>query len=160
MSILKKIDLYTEKLIISLFMITMSIFILIQVISRYVFQDSITWTEEASRYMFIWLIFLVVGIGFKENKHISIDFLIDLSPPIVQKIIKQIIFLLMLALSLLFVWEGYVLVSQMQMFAQTSANLQIPMWWIYLSLPVGFLLSAIRLIQASMNLWIPKKGEE
>ncbi|WP_399628534.1 TRAP transporter small permease [Sporosarcina sp. SG10008] len=153
MSIIKKIDDSFEKIIISLFMITMSIFIFVQVISRYVFGDSVTWTEEASRYLFIWLIFLTIGIGFKENKHISIDIILDLCPPIVQKVMKQIVYLLVFSLSVFFVYEGYILVQQMMIFGQTSANMQIPMWFVYLALPVGFLLTTIRLLQVSINLW-------
>ncbi|MBM4761088.1 TRAP transporter small permease [Bacillus sp. B15-48] len=159
MSILRNIDRYSEKLIIALFMITMTILIFLQVVSRYVFGDSITWTEELSRYLFIWLIFLTIGIGFKENKHIGIDIVLDLLPKTLQKLIRQLTYILVLVLSLLFVWEGYILVLQMQMFGQTSANLQLPMWWVYLSLPVGFLLSTIRLIQASINLWLHKSEE-
>lgn len=157
MSMIKKIDQYADKWIIAIFMLTMCVLIFMQVISRYVFGDSITWTEEASRYMFIWLIFLSIGIGFRDNKHISIDVVVDFLPASIQKLIKQIVYLFILGFSFLFVWEGYILVLQMQMFGQTSANLQLPMWWVYLSLPVGFLLAAIRLIQASINLWTKKE---
>ena len=153
MSVIKKIDDSFEKIFISLFMITMSIFIFVQVISRYVFGDSVTWTEEASRYLFIWLIFLTIGIGFKENKHISIDIILDLCPPIVQKVMKQVVYLLVFSLSIFFVYEGYILIQQMMVFGQTSANMQIPMWLVYLALPVGFLLTTIRLLQISINLW-------
>lgn len=158
MSILRKIDRYSEKGITTLFLITMSILIFLQVVSRYVFGNSFTWTEELSRYLFIWLIFLTIGISFKENKHISIDVVLDILPPFVQKVVKQLNYIVLLAISILFVWEGYVMVAQMQMFGQTSANLQLPMWWVYLSLPVGFLLTIIRLIQASIILWT-QKGE-
>lgn len=160
MTILRNIDRYSEKLIIALFMITMCLLIFVQVVSRYVFGDSVTWTEELSRYMFIWLVFLTIGVGFKENKHISIDIVLDLFPKIIQKAIRQITYLAMLGLSALFVWEGYILVLQMQMYGQTSPNLEIPMWWVYLSLPVGFLLSVVRLIQASFKLWMHNNEEE
>lgn len=159
MSIIKKIDQYADKLIMAVFMLTMCVLILTQVVSRYVLGDSITWTEEASRYLFIWLIFLSIGIGFRDNKHIGIDIIIDALPKMAQKVLKQIIYLLVLGFSLLFVWEGYILVLNMQMFGQTSANMQIPMWWVYLALPIGFVLACIRLIQASINLWTMKDKE-
>lgn len=159
MSIMKLIDSVAEKVIISIFMITMSILIFIQVISRYVFGDSVTWTEEVSRYMFIWLIFLTMGIGFKENKHIGIDIVLDRCPPALQKVISQFVYILVFSLSVLLTYEGILLVQQMAKFGQTSANLQIPMWFVYLSLPVGFLLTALRLIQTSIRLW-KTQGEE
>lgn len=160
MSIIKKIDNYSEKGIITLFLITMSIFIFLQVVSRYVFGNAFTWTEEISRYLFIWLIFLGIGIGFREHKHISIDFALDLLSPFMKKVVKQFNYIVLIAISSLFVWEGYVMVAQMHMFGQTSANMQIPMWWVYISLPIGFLLTIIRLIQASISLWVKKGTSE
>lgn len=153
MWILQKIERNFEKAIITLFLITMSIFIFIQVISRYVFGNAFTWTEELSRYMFIWLIYLAIGIGFRENRHISIDVVVDALPEKMRKIVKQVNYIFLFALSCFFVWEGYVLVVQMQMFGQVSANMQIPMWLVYLSLPVGFVFTAVRLLQASIDLW-------
>ena len=38
----------------------MSIIIFIQVVCRYVFQNSLTWSEEMARYMFVWLVYFSV----------------------------------------------------------------------------------------------------
>lgn len=157
MALLKKINQNADKIIMAIIMMAMSVLIFLQVISRYVFGNSFTWTEEMARYMFIWLIFLSIGVGFTEKKHISIDVVVDHCPVAVQKVIKQIVYLLVFGFSFLFVWEGYVLVLQMQTFGQISANMQIPMWWVYASLPMGFLLAIFRLIQASIRLWTHKE---
>ena len=47
--------------------------IFLQVIMRKVFQNSITWSEELARYIFIWQIWLGTSIGFRDGKHISIS---------------------------------------------------------------------------------------
>lgn len=159
MAIMKKIDGMAEKYLLAIFMITMSILIFVQVVSRYVFGDAITWTEELARYLFIWLIFLSMSVGFKEEKHIGIDIVVDRCPPRVQKVIKQIVFMLIFCLAIGLTYEGFLLIQQMRGFGQTSANLQIPMWLVYLSLPFGFLITTIRLIQVSIRLWTTQ-GEE
>lgn len=160
MAIMRKIDNMAEKYLLAVFMITMSILIFVQVVSRYVFGDAVTWTEELARYIFIWLIFLSMSVGFKENRHIGIDIIVDRCSPIVQKIIRQIVFILVFFLAVGLAYEGFLLIQQMQGFGQTSANLQIPMWFVYLSLPVGFFITAIRLIQVSIRLWTTQGEEE
>ena len=51
----------------------MSIIIFIQVVCRYVFQNSLTWSEEMARYMFVWLVYFSVSYTARREKHIRID---------------------------------------------------------------------------------------
>lgn len=142
-----------EKVLVTVSMSLMVIFIFIQVFTRYVMSDALAWTEEASRYLFIWLIFLSIGISFVEKKHISIDIIMDRIPIKAQKVLQQSIYILLMALSVFFLVQGIELVDKMQSFNQKSATLQIPMWIVYASLPVGFLFAFLRLIQASVLLY-------
>lgn len=54
----------------------MATFVFINVILRYFFHSGITWSEEVSRFMFIWLIFLGAILGLKDNEHLGVDSLI------------------------------------------------------------------------------------
>ena len=54
----------------------MSSFVFINVILRYFFNEGLTWAEEASRYLFIWLIFLGAIVAYKENVHLGVDTLV------------------------------------------------------------------------------------
>ena len=58
----------------------MSIIIFIQVVCRYVFQNSLTWSEEMARYMFVWLVYFSVSYTARREKHIRIDAAINLYP--------------------------------------------------------------------------------
>ncbi|SFQ66058.1 TRAP-type C4-dicarboxylate transport system, small permease component [Psychrobacillus psychrotolerans] len=145
-----------EKTLVTLSMFLMVILIFLQVFSRYVMGDAIGWTEEASRYLFIWLIFLSIGISFIEKKHISIDIVLDRLPLGFQKAIQQFVYLLLLVLSVFLLVQGLDLIENMRSFNQKSATLQIPMWIVYSALPVGFLFSIIRIIQASILLYTGK----
>jgi len=48
--------------------------VLLQVVSRYLLDNSLTWTEELSRYLFAWIIFLGAALGLRDQSHIKVDF--------------------------------------------------------------------------------------
>lgn len=76
--------------------IFLTILLFIQVVSRYVFRNAITWTEEISNILFVALTYLGVSAAVKHRKHLSIDFFIELMPFKVKKtllIISDIVFL-------------------------------------------------------------------
>lgn len=149
-----------ERALITIMMFIMVVLIFTQVFTRYVLDSSLGWTEEASRYLFIWLIFLSIGIAFVDKKHISIDILLDLLPKTFQKVILQFSYFCLMGLSIFFFIQGMELVEKLQAFSQNSSTLQIPMWLIYLSLPVGFLVAFLRLIHISILLYVDKRDEE
>ncbi|MEK4628171.1 MAG: TRAP transporter small permease [Solibacillus sp.] len=149
-----------ERALITIMMMIMVVLIFTQVFTRYVLGSSLGWTEEASRYLFIWLIFLSIGIAFVDKKHISIDILLDMLPRAFQKLILQISYVCLMGLSIFLFMQGMDLVSKLQQFAQKSSTLQIPMWMIYLSLPVGFLVAFVRLIHVSILLYVKKEDEK
>lgn len=64
----------------------MGLFIFTNVILRYFFNSGITWAEEMSRFLFIWLIFLG-GIGaLKDNNHLGFTSLVQKLPPLAKKL--------------------------------------------------------------------------
>jgi len=51
-----------------------------QVIFRYAFNNSLTWSEEVVRFLFIWLVFIGASILIRDKWHIGVDFFVDLLP--------------------------------------------------------------------------------
>jgi TRAP-type C4-dicarboxylate transport system permease small subunit len=62
--------------LIALFLALMAIFVFGNVILRYFFHSGLTWAEEISRILFIWLIFLGSILAFKDNEHLGVDTLV------------------------------------------------------------------------------------
>ena len=61
-------------------MFLMSIIIFVQVVMRYVFHSSLTWSEEMARYLFVWLVYFSVAYTAKKEAHIRIDAAINIYP--------------------------------------------------------------------------------
>ena len=74
----------------------MSILVFGNVVLRYLFNSGITWSEEMSRFLFIWLIFLGSIAGLKDNEHLGVDMLVKRLPAKLKKVVYAISNLLIL----------------------------------------------------------------
>lgn len=72
----ERLDYYVKKVLVLLISIILLITIT-QVTLRYVFRESIYWSAELTRYLFIWIAFIGGSSAFKEKAHLSIDIVKD-----------------------------------------------------------------------------------
>ena len=107
----------------------------LQIVSRYTaLIPSWIWTEELSRFLFIWMIMLGSMIGVREGSHFVVDVLPDL-PPRPNAALEIVTNLFVLVFALVFVWWGI----QFVRFGwdQTSELADLPMAWIFMAWPVA-----------------------
>lgn len=144
---LKAIDDYLEETILLILLVLMTCIMGVQIVSRYVFQNSLTWSEELVRYMFVWSAFLGVPFCIKHGLSIKVDQFRNFFPIPLQKVLmyidKIIIFLLFLVL---FIYS-FTVIKATYLSGQTSPAMQLPMWTVQISVTVSSLLSMIRSIQ-------------
>ena len=76
MKIIKLIDEKFEEVVSIGLLATMVVIVFFQVVMRYVFQASLSWSEELARYLFLWLIWMGAAWATKLRCHISIDALV------------------------------------------------------------------------------------
>ncbi|WFP17233.1 TRAP transporter small permease [Citricoccus muralis] len=136
----------------------MVVVIFLQVIARYVFGDSFSWSEELARYCFIWLIYFTLGAVVLKAQHVTVDAVISRLPANASRWWEQGIQVVIFALNVLILIYGMILVVRMFSLGQTSSALNLPMWVVYTALPVGLLLASIRAVQASIAIWKPPPG--
>jgi TRAP-type C4-dicarboxylate transport system permease small subunit len=61
----------------------------LQVLLRYGFNTSIDWSEEISRLLFVWSMFLAIPLGIREGAHVGIELLTaHLGPPVRSALAK------------------------------------------------------------------------
>lgn len=56
-------------------MAAMVVVISVQVVLRYAFNSSIDWSDEMSRMLFVWCMFLAIPLGIREGAHVGIELL-------------------------------------------------------------------------------------
>jgi TRAP-type C4-dicarboxylate transport system permease small subunit len=74
-SILKGIDQINKLLVylVALILIAMSVVISFQVFSRFTLSNSLEWSEELSRYLMIWLVFLGTAVALRKKSLIGVE---------------------------------------------------------------------------------------
>ena len=98
-------------------MIAMLAITLYQVIMRNVFDNAPVWSEEASLIMMCWFVYMGVVIGLKEGTHIGITLLVSRLSGKLRFLLEVVVNLLILSLSVLFVYYGHAL----SVFVQNSS---------------------------------------
>lgn len=106
----------------------------LQIVARFTsLIPSYLWTEEASRFLFIWMIMLGAMIGVREGTHFEVDVWPDLGPRAAAAL-KIVSHALVLVFALVYVWWGI----EFTRFGwnQTSEIAELPMWMIFIAWPV------------------------
>lgn len=147
---------HAEEVLLVVVLIVMCCLTMAQVISRYAFNNSLTWTEELARYLFCWLSWLGISLAARMNKHITIDMVVNLfngkKAFTVINILAEIITALICAVIF---WEGVKLTQQMYLIRSVSPILRIPMGICYLSVVVGCCAMILRSIERIVG-WIKR----
>ena len=156
---MKKVNEYLEEIILVILLICMTLILGLQIVSRYVFRNSL-WSEELVRYMFVWSTFIGVPYCIKKSTSIKVDQFRNSMPASVQKALYYIDKLIMLILFLIMAAFSCDIVASSFASGQSSAAIGIPSWLIQISVPIGSVLSIIRIIQNAIALSKESKQEK
>jgi TRAP-type C4-dicarboxylate transport system permease small subunit len=121
----------------------------LQIFSRY--TDLIPrymWTEEMSRFFFVWLIMLGATLGVREKMHFDVDFLPQLSDKANRRLLFVCQFFMLIFSAVIFYWG-----IEFTQFGwnQTSELAEMPMWWIFIAWPISGFLWMVFLLHHMFN---------
>ena len=110
----------------------------VQVLGRYILVVPFAWTEELSRRMMTWLLFLASPLGYRRGVMVGVDILTRKLSEKTKKILDIIVCVLVIGFGGFMIWQGYFFADRMRM--QQSAALGISMYYVYIVIPIsGFL---------------------
>jgi TRAP-type C4-dicarboxylate transport system permease small subunit len=135
-----------------------AIFILVmaQILFRYVIKVSAPWTEEAARYLMIWMALLAAGLAFQKGQHFNIDFITSRLRACTQKKISLFTtFLTSIFILCIIIWG--VPFATLGFFT-ISPGLEITMFLPYLAIPVAGVVMMLNLI-VYLGTLMGKKGK-
>lgn len=112
--------------------------VLLQISARLFLPFSVSWTEELSRYLFIYMVALSVGVVLRQHRHVSVE-LFHHTLGLRARAAFQALICLLIAGFAGFVLPYAWLYAQNGAF-QTSPTLKVPMLYIFFSTVVMFAL--------------------
>jgi TRAP-type C4-dicarboxylate transport system permease small subunit len=107
-----------------------------QVLSRYALGSPSTFTDEAARFLMVWMTFLGGAYMFGSNSHLSVTSLRDIMPRKCRDtvIIATYVLIAVFAASVMFYGSFRLIKHTLN---QPSPSLGMPMGWFYTILPIS-----------------------
>ena len=130
----------------------MTVAVLAQVFGRYFFNYSISWTEETARYAQIWVVLIGAGITMRRGMHVAVDVLAARLPLALARGLSIVIAAACLWFLGVVAYGSMALIELGWLF-EMSPVLQLPMWIIYLSLPIGAAYWALEIVLKVVERW-------
>lgn len=110
------------------------------VISRYVFNASLRWTEELGQWLYIWLIFIGIALGHRRKAHITIGLYENLQAPRLRRLLTFLSHSIVAYTTLLVITSGWAITW---LIGGSSPALQWPTWIKYIAVPASSCLCLI-----------------
>ena len=126
-----------------LFFAAMTFVTIIGVFYRYALNDPIIWSNESARFLMLWTGFLAINIAMRKGEHIRIDIIVNLLPSWMSKALGYIVDLLIGYFLILLLTKGWTMASNTMM---TGFTIPVSMFWVYVSVPLGALITLIQLL--------------
>ena len=135
---------HTEEIVIVAMFALMVAVIFLQVIMRYVFSNSLSWSEELGKFLFVWITWLGISLGERKGEHIKITMLTDRLPFRVAQAVNILSEIVVIVICAVTFYYGISLVfSQM---GTHYAGIKISVSWGYLAVVIGCGLMILRSI--------------
>lgn len=147
MKVLKRINDFLgwiEKGILGLFVAVMFAVVFGQVFFRYVLNAPSPWTEELARYLFIWISMIGAAYGVKQQSHFGFEMLVKKLSPRMQTAGHYAVQLCMGILVFVLIFYGLRMLKIVSF--QITPAMQIPMRYVYYSLPISGVLMGFHLV--------------
>lgn len=120
---------------------------IVGVILRYVFDYIIFWSGEAVIYLIIFSTFIGAVITLRHNEHVSVDIL----PLVLGERGKRVLTLLGSVMIVVYCgiigFYAWILVTEPGIRNTVTPALDLPLWIVYLALPIGLTLMLLRSLE-------------
>lgn len=129
--------------------------ILVQTFTRYVIFHSLPWSEELSRYLFVFLVLVGANVGVTDNMMVSIDIIDNFMSKGLKKVFTYLRLIVGVIVNIFFFYSTFDMITIGKF--QVSPAMQIPMSYMYMILAAGFFLEIIAVLAKIGQTYIESK---
>lgn len=140
-----------EEIVAAVCLSVMTVLAFANVVARYVFSASFSFSEEITTYLFVLLSLLGTAIAARRRAHLGLTILTDVVSPKVRRILHIIGYLFAVAFTGAIFYYGILMVQSQRELGQVTANMQWPEWIFGSFVPIGAMFATIRFIQVLME---------
>ncbi len=128
---------------------TVAVVVLLQVLMRYLFAYPNPWSEEVSRFCFIWLSLLGASLAVEHRAHFGFHQVTKALAPPAKVVVERFAGAVVLLFSLLLIATGIALMGLTM--GERSPALNLPVALVYAAAPVSGVLMVVHLLVGWMT---------
>ena len=153
MNLLKKLYDNFEEIVCAFWVALMIFCLTLQTVWRVITGSSFAWTEELSRYSFIWAVFFAAALAVKRGAHVRITAQFGPLGTNARLFFRILSDLIWIGFNIFFVFVCWDTIKEGLEFPEFSPTLGVVKAWVEMILPVSFLLTSWRIIEDYWRHW-------
>uniref|UniRef100_UPI003B515801 TRAP transporter small permease n=1 Tax=Roseovarius indicus TaxID=540747 RepID=UPI003B515801 len=123
-----------------------------QIFFRYVLHIGLSWSEEISRFVFVWFVYISASLAAQRGSHIRVTLFARLLP-VPDRFVFLLADLVWVIFNAFVVAAGVMLVTRTLKYPVYSTSLFIPLAYIYLVIPLAHALMILRILERQWRAW-------
>ena len=148
-----------EDIICAICMIVMTTLTFANVIARYVFSASFSFSEEITTYLFVLLSLIGSAAAARRKAHLGFTAILDLLPKGIQRAIQTMSYTIATLFSATLFWYGISMVQSQIFHGQVTAGMQWPEWIFGSFVPLGAFFITIEFLFLLIDTVSGKEGD-
>jgi len=141
-----------EEIIAALALSAMTILAFVNVIARYVFSASLSFTDEITTNLFVLLTLIGASIATERNAHLGLGIVTDNVSPKLRKNLAVLANLLGAGFTSVLTYYGVVMAYNEYKLQQVTSGMQLPEWIFGSFVPIGAALLLVRFLQKAIKI--------
>ncbi|MEJ2766846.1 TRAP transporter small permease [Photobacterium sp. MCCC 1A19761] len=142
-----------ERVLITSFILIMMMNSTANAIGRYAFNQSLFFAEELNQFLIVAVTFIGFAYAVRKGRNIRMTAVYDALGPRAQKHLTTLIALITSLLMFYLAYQSLLYVAELKTMNRLSPALQLPVFWVYAIIPVGFAIAGLQyLMSLAMNL--------
>ena len=133
----------------------MTLVTFVQVVLRYVFGAGFVWSLELTTYLFAWLVLVGMAYGIRTRTHIVVDLMTARLGERAGRAVALLALALCIGYCLLMAYGSAAFVGRLFMLGNDARDIALPRWLLTAVMPLGFVLLAVRLLEAGWRHFRP-----
>lgn len=133
-----------EAVLLALGVLLMALNTIANVVGRYLFSQSLFFSEEVNQALIILITFAGISYAARHGRHIRMSAFFDAAPPKLRKALMVLIAAVTAAAMFLLAWYALDYVRAQASRGRLLPALQVPVWWIIVWAPLGFFLTGLQ----------------
>lgn len=152
LNILDNFESYVCQVLLSFFVVVL----FLQIALRVCFNHVIPWSEEISRFAFVWFVFFGAAYAARLAAHNRVMIQFKLLPKIVEDVFMILTDLIWIAFNIVMIKKSVEIIRELTEFTYMSPALEWSMAYVYWIFPISFGLMTIRIIQVDVMKYVFK----